>query len=261
MRRFHLVEFEDFGWFPGAVREGITDYLRFFLKTFDLYYPAVPLLKEVLDKCGTNQIIEIAAGGGGGIEKILSHLDKISDGKTTVVLTDFYPNLHAFKLLSKRNNGRFTYIPEPVDAVNVPDDLKGLRTLFSAFHHFDSKTAKAVLKDAAEKNSPIGVFDGAERKLKYILGVIFSTLLFIFIIPLFTRPVKFSRFFYTYIIPLIPLFALFDGVVSMLRMYTPEELLRLAEEAEPEKYIWKSGKLKHRLGTYVTYLIGYPKKL
>jgi hypothetical protein len=261
MRRFHLVEFEDYPWFPAAVRDGITDYLRFFLKTFDIYHPVVPLIKEVLDKCGTNQIIEIAAGGGGEIEKIISHLDEISDGKTKVLLTDFYPNLHAFKLLKERNNGRFSYVSEPVDASDVPPGLKGFRTLFSAFHHFDAKTAKAVLYDAVKKNSPIGVFDGAERKLKYIFGVIFSTLLFIFLNPLFTRPVKLSRFFYTYIIPLIPLFALFDGVVSMLRMYTPEELLSMAKEADPGKFVWKSGKLKYMFGTYVTYLIGYPKEL
>ena len=259
MRRFQLVEFEDYPWFPCAVRDGITDYLRFFLKTFDLYGPVVPVIKEALDKCGTNQIVEIAAGGGGEIEKILTQLDKISNGKTKVVLTDYYPNLQAFKLLKDRNDGRFSYVSEPVDAANVPPDLKGLRTLFSAFHHFDAKTAKAVLSDAVKKNSPIGVFDGAERKFKYIFGVILSTLLFIFIIPLFTRPLKLSRFFYTYIIPLIPLFALFDGVVSMLRMYTPEELLSLAKEADSDKFVWKSGRLKYILGTYVTYLIGYPK--
>lgn len=260
MRRFHLVEFEDYPWFPAAVREGITDYLRFFLKTFDLYRPVVPVIKEVMGKCGTNQIIEIAAGGGGGIEKVLFHLDKISDGQTKVVLTDYYPNIPAFMHLKARGNGRFSYISEPVDAANVPPDLKGLRTLFSAFHHFDIKTARAVLKDAVRKNSPIGVFDGAERKLKYIFGVVISTLLFIFLVPLFTRPVKPSRLFYTYIIPLIPVFALFDGMVSMLRMYTPEELLKLAKETDSEKFIWKSGKLKHKLGNYVTYLVGYPKE-
>jgi hypothetical protein len=259
MRRFQLVEFEDYPWFPSALRDGITDYLRFFLKTFDLYRPIVPVIKDVLDKCGTNRIIEIASGGGGGIEKILSHLDKINDGKTNVILTDYYPNIDAFRLLKKRNNGRFSYFSEPVDAANVPSGLKGLRTLFSAFHHFDSKAAKAVLHDAVIKNSPIGVFDGAERKFKYVAGVVISTLLFIFLVPLFTKPVKLSRFFYTYIIPLIPLFALFDGVVSMLRMYTPEELLCLAKETEPEKFVWKSGKLKHKLGNCVTYLIGYPK--
>jgi uncharacterized integral membrane protein len=260
MRRFHLVEFEDYAWFPKAVRDGITDYLRFFVTVFDIYFPIVPYIKELLDNSSSDTIIELGSGGGGGIEKILNHLDKITEVKTKVLMTDFFPNIQAFKLIKERNNGRFDFIYYSVDASSVPENLKGVRTLFSAFHHFNPKTAKAVLRDAVEKKSPIGIFDGAERKLRYIAGVIVFTLLFIFIVPLFTKPIKLSRFFYTYVIPLIPLFALFDGIVSMLRMYTPEELLMMAEEAGEKKFVWKSGKVKHKLGAYVVYLIGYPKK-
>lgn len=258
MRRFHLVEFEDYPWFPNAVRDGITDYLRFFVSLLDLYKPVVPFIKELLVKSNSNIIIELGSCGGGGMEKVISHLEKIYDGNTKVILTDFFPNFEAFKLIKDRNNGKFDYITEPVDAADVPEKLKGVRILFSAFHHFGHAAAKAVLKDAVEKKMPIGVFDGAERKLRYILGVIFFTLLFIFLVPLFTKPFKFSRFFYTYLIPLIPLFALFDGIISMLRMYTPEELIKLAEEAGNNKFVWKSGRLKHRLGAYVVYLTGYP---
>ena len=130
--------------------------------------------------------------------------------------------------------------------------------MFSAFHHFDRESAKNVIADAVRKNQPIGIFDGAERKFRYILGVIASTLLLIFLVPLFTRPFTFSRIFYTYCLPLIPLFALIDGIVSMVRMYTPEELLEMAKEVEPNKYTWKSGRAKLYLGAYVVYLIGYP---
>ena len=259
MRRFHLVEFEDYKWFPNAIRDGITDYLRFFVSFFDLYKPVIPYIKEILEKSGYDTIIELGAGGGGGIEKVLRQLDKIYDSKIKVVLTDYFPNLEAFRLVKSRSGGRIDFFPEPVDASDVPENLNGVRTLFSAFHHFEPETAKAVLRDAVMKNSPIGVFDGAERKLKYIFAVIASTLLFIFLIPLFTKPIKLSRFFYTFIIPLIPLFALFDGIVSMLRMYTPEELLEMAKEVEHEKYEWKAGKEKHFGLAYVVYLIGYPK--
>ena len=259
MRRFHLVEFEDYAWFPNAVRDGITDYLRFFVSLIDLYKPIVPFIKELLDKTGSDTIIELGSGGGGGIEKVVSHLDKICNIKTKIILTDFFPNIKAFKLIKERNEERFDYFSDPVDADEVPENLKGVRTLFSAFHHFDSVKAKAVIRDAVEKNSSIGVFDGAERKLRYIAGVIIFTILFIFIVPLFTKPFKLSRFFYTYILPLIPLFALFDGIVSMLRMYTPEELLKMAEEAGEDKFVWKSGRVKHKFGAYVVYLIGYPK--
>jgi hypothetical protein len=258
MRRFHLIEFEDYKWFPESVRDGITDYLRFFITTFNLYKPIVPYINEMLEKTGSDTIIELGSGGGGGIEKILKQLDEISSMKPKVILTDFYPNLTAFKMIAGRSRGRIDCFPEPVDAANVPEKFKGVRTLFSAFHHFNREQAKDVLKDAVKKKSAIGIFDGAERKFRYILGVIVSTLLFIFLVPLFTEPFKFSRLFFTYIVPLIPLFALFDGIVSMLRMYTPEELLEIAREAGGNNFTWKSGKLKHKIGAYVVYLIGYP---
>jgi hypothetical protein len=261
VKRYHLVEFEDLKWFPGAVRDGITDYLRFFISAFDLYQPAVPVLSEVLEKCSTNTIVEVGAGGGGCIEKVIRHLDKINRGKVKVILTDVYPNLTAFKLLRKRSKGRIDFVPDSVDAADIPVGLKGVRTLFSAFHHFDHDEAKSVLKDAVRKNSPVCIFDAAERKFRYILGVIFSTLLFIFLVPLFTRPFRLSRMFYTYVIPMIPFFALFDGIVSMLRMYTPEELLYMAKEVDSELFIWNSGKVKHFPGSYVVYLTGYPKSI
>lgn len=259
MRRYHLIEFEDYKWFPDSVRDGITDYLRFFITTFNLYKPIVPYIKELLENTGSDTIIELGSGGGGGIEKILKQLDEISSMKPKVMLTDFYPNLTAFKMIEARSRSRINYVSEPVDASNVPEKFKGVRTLFSAFHHFNPQQAKNVLKDAVRKKSAIGVFDGAERKFRYILGVIASTLAFIFFVPLFTEPFRLSRLFFTYIIPLIPLFALFDGIVSMLRMYTPDELLEMAHEAGDDNYIWKSGKAKYKLGAYIVYLIGYPK--
>jgi len=50
--RIHLFEFEDLPWFPGVIREGMVDYLRFILGNINFYKPIVPLIKEGLDKSG-----------------------------------------------------------------------------------------------------------------------------------------------------------------------------------------------------------------
>ncbi|MGV9012732.1 MAG: hypothetical protein ACOH13_09080 [Flavobacteriales bacterium] len=44
MMRLHMLEFEDLPWFPNAIREGGTDYLRYFLSAVDPYGPIIPLL-------------------------------------------------------------------------------------------------------------------------------------------------------------------------------------------------------------------------
>src|SRR2546422_6427005 len=48
---------------------------------------------------------------------------------------------------------------EPVDATQVPGDLHGFRTIFTAFHHFRPAQARAVVADAVAKGEGIGVFE------------------------------------------------------------------------------------------------------
>ena len=45
------------------------------------------------------------------------------------------------------------------------------------------------------------------------------------------RPFRWSRLFWTYVIPAVPALVLFDGIVSCLRIYSPEELRALEETA------------------------------
>jgi len=89
--------------------------------------------------------------------------------------------------------------------------------------------------------------------------MIFHPLAFLIFTPFF-KPFRFSRFFFTYLIPLIPLYTIWDGCVSVLRFYRPEELARMATETEPDNYVWSSGKVKNKFGIHATYLIGYPRE-
>jgi hypothetical protein len=69
------------------------------------------------------------------------------------------------------------------------------------------------------------------------------------------RPFRLSRLLLTYLVPAIPLLFAWDGTVSALRAYRPEELLRLANAAEGgARYDWDAGVAGKAL-----YLIGRPK--
>jgi hypothetical protein len=260
MRRYHLLEFEDLEKFPVKVRNGITDYLRFFISLLRLYSPVAGLLKDYMEKSGKTEILDLCSGGGGATMQIIDELDRITGKKHKVIQSDKFPNLESLKYVKNKTAGRIDFCETPVDAMSVPKELTGFRTIFSSFHHFEKSAAIKVLQNAADSNAPIGIFDAAERKWFYIFGVLLSTPLFTFTCSLFFKPFKWSRVFYTYIIPLIPLFALSDGIVSMLRIYNPKELIELTKNVKSNNYIWKSGTLKNKLGTRVTYLIGYSEK-
>ncbi len=255
MRRFHLFEFEDQKWFPHFIRTCMVDYLRFMINTFDIYKPSFKILGELIKRTGERKIVELCAGGGGAVERISEVLGAQVE---SITLTDLYPNEDAFTFLSDKNP-KIKFSLESVDVKNVPASYHGIRTIYSALHHFKPDDVKKILQNAVDSNSPIAIFEAAERNPFHMLAILFSTYLSFLIFTLFIKPIKLGRLFFTYIIPAIPLFTTFDGIVSVLRMYKPNELLALAKETDGKNYIWKSGIETDGLRR-VTFLTGQPVK-
>lgn len=256
MSRLHLFEFEDLDWFPGFLRNYGTDFLQFISNKAKMWKPAIPLIEEALKNEGTNQIIDLASGGGGGFIYLNEELKKhIHDLK--VLLTDYYPNISAFEY-TKKQADNFEYLDSSVDARNVPSKLKGLRTQFLSFHHFKRDDAMKILQNAVDSNSSIAIFEAQERSVSSILAMIFSPITVLLVTP-FIKPFKIGRILFTYIIPIVPLFVLWDGVVSSLRTYSLNEMQEMIDALENNtSYQWKMGRVKSGPGI-VLYLVGSRK--
>jgi hypothetical protein len=256
--KFRLAEFEDQPWFPSILREGMTDYLRFFLTATNFYEPVTVVIKEALDHSGENTLLDLCSGAGGAISKVYENLVKARGNPDEIILSDKFPNTKAYAYLKEKSKGRINFIAYPIDATAVPKTTKGLRVMFSAFHHFNRDQAKRVLENAVHSGRSIAIFDGGDKNLLTILGIIiFHPIAFLLLTPFFT-PFRFSRLVFTYLIPLIPFCTVWDGVVSIARLYRPQDLLAMATEISAPNYLWKAGKLKNKLGMNVAYLVGYP---
>ena len=255
LRRLHLFEFEDQSWFPDFIRQGITDYLQFAANRMNLYKALVPVIQKGLEKTNTKQIIDICSGAGGGILKIHEALKKQMDDYK-IILTDKYPNVTSFQFTAKSTEGQIDFVPTSVDATDVPENLKGFRTQFISFHHFKPDAAKKILMNAVSSRAPIAVFEATERNWMNLIGMLFTPFVVMAAMP-FIRPLKWSNLFFTFIIPLIPLFTMWDGLVSVMRSYTKAEMEQMTKDLG--YYKWEIGKINVK-GTFgVTYLFGYPK--
>lgn len=256
--RLHLFEFEDQSWFPNVIRVGGTDYLRYLLITTEVYKPCIKLLNEVLSQTGETKIVDLCSGGGGYIEEVRCELKNISTEKIAFTLTDKFPNIEAYKHLQNESNGEIGFDTRSIDAANVPGDLKGVRTMFSAIHHFQPKQVSSILQNAVDNKVPIAIFDGGDKSIFAIIGIlIIHPIAFLLFTPFF-KPFKLSRLLFTYVIPLIPLYTIWDGCVSILRLYKPKELLKIANSIRPGTYKWTAGKTRIRFGLHASYLIGVP---
>lgn len=256
--KFRFFEFEDQLWLPNAIREGMTDYLRFIFNTANLYHPITPILADTFAKSGSSQILDLCSGSGGAIQTLQAQLEVQLQKPVTFILSDKFPNLPAFNYLKKSSRGKIDYIEHPVDATCVPHNVKGFRTIFSGFHHFNSSEAQSVLKNAMDANEGIAVFDGGDKNIFIILVILIGHPLLFLILTPFIRPFSFTRLLFTYIIPLIPLCTVWDGIISILRLYSPKRLLQLTEEFKNENYTWKAGKVTNRFGMNISFLTGTP---
>lgn len=257
--RLRLFEFEDLPWFPAVIRTGMMDYLRFMISALGTYRPIAPLLAEGLARTRQTRLLELGAGAGGGTETVLAALRALGHADTTITLTDLYPQPAAWADIARRTHGAIGYAPKPVNALAVPAELGGFRTIFSAFHHFPPETATALLRDAVRAGTGIGVFEGAGKHwVELLLAVTVLPVVQLLLTPFF-RPFSLSRLLFTYLVPLIPLCTIWDGSVSLLRMYSPTELLTLARAADPAgTFAWQAGRKQHWWGPQVTYLVGWP---
>lgn len=257
MKRVHLFELTDQAWCPTFLRQGLTEYLEQTQRLESPYTVVLPRLLRALRETGTHQVIDLGSGSGGPWPALLQAADLQTYG-VRVCLTDTYPHTVAFVEEYDAALSELTYYADPVDARNVPPDLQGFRTMFAGFHHFRPADAQRILADAIVQRQGIAIFEATRRSIPALSLMLLIPLFVNSLTPLM-RPFRWSRLFWTYLVPVIPLGVLFDGVVSCLRTYTLAELRAMVENLDAPGYVWEIGEEPlGRSPLTVSYLIGYP---
>ena len=141
----------------------------------------------------------------------------------------------------------------------LPADINGAFTLFSSFHHFDKDAAARLLEGAVRKGAGICVFEATSRNPATALLLFFLAPLAVLAMTPWVKPFRWSRLLWTYCVPAVPLMMGFDGMVSCLRTYTPEEMLGISSDLEAER-IREAGRIPRALPASITYLAGLPSK-
>ena len=263
MRRLHLFELEDQPWVPAAIRDGATDLLDLLFTHLDIYGGVAPQLEAALTASGTDRAVDLCSGGGGGTLAVVRGL--LTRGQSvSVTFTDRYPNAAAITRIARLGDTRLTYLPDPVDAMGAGGALPGVRTCAGALHHFRPHEVQAFLAALVARRQSLVVFDVAASPLMRRMPVAVVPFVMMANLPLLfagalvmmplVRPVRIGRLAWTYLLPAVPLLFAWDGTVSALRAYTPEELLELARAVPGgDGYQWRAATAGRAL-----YLAGTP---
>ncbi len=259
MGRLHLFEFEDQAWLPNVIRDGLTGCLNIVEDKGEFYAPIVPHLRVVLKELKCEKIVDLCSGSGGPWKYLIGHLADSETSSLKVLLSDKFPSFNILELDAFQAS-KLEFTPYPVDATKVPKELTGFRTLFGSFHHFRPEEAVGILQDAVKCGEGIALFEMTRRSWFSIIYVLLlAPISALWYIP-FVKPFRWLRLILTYLVPLIPVMLVSDGIVSCLRTYSPEELQMLVKTVkENNLYNWEIGIKKRKRFPGITYLIGYPK--
>ena len=259
MKRINVSEIHEQAWFPKNLRDHVTDALQVILNWGNIYRPVASRLAQAIKAAGADRVVDLCSGAGGPWTWLHRTIADQATAKIGVCLTDKYPNLAAFENAQQESRGAITYFAEPVDAARIPAQVAGFRTIFSSFHHFSPKEAAGVLQNAVDRRQGIGIFEAAARHPLNVLLTFLAPVAALLVAP-FMRPFRWSRLFWTYVIPVIPFVLLVDGILSCLRAYSTTELSQLVSSISADGYRWQIGKGAAGI-VPVTYMLGYPEVL
>lgn len=260
MKRIHLFEFEDLEWFPSWLRSSMTLLIVVMHKILRTPNELSTLLIRALPYSSPIAIVDLCSGSGGPIikaHKIIRGKMPQSDIKLT--LSDLYPDQILARSL--KGNDNLSYYPAPVDALNIPQELNGIRTLIAGLHHMKPAHARIILKNAMEVRQPICILeisDNSYPKALWWLAIPFNFFTCLLITP-FVKPLTWQQLVFTYLIPIIPLCFAWDGAVSNARTYTLDDMDLLLEGLHSKNYRWEKGIISGR--SKMLYLLGLPNTI
>jgi hypothetical protein len=259
--RLEIFEIHDQPWFPDFLRREVVDALQMILERTDAYKPIAGRLREALNCSGAREVVDLFSGAGGPWPSFVRLFQKEGAAPVEVLLTDKFPSASSGGSTGNPCSNGISFLCDPVDATAIPETLQGFRTIFSSFHHFDPTQAGRFLRDSAARGLGVGVFEVASRHAFTVLAILAIPLADWIFTP-FSRPFRWSRIFWTYVIPVVPFVLLVDGLISCLRAYSLADLRAMTAGVNSRDYEWQIGEESNaNLPLRVTYLVGFPKKL
>lgn len=243
--KIRLPELEDYKWFPDFLRKMQLDYIGWLVHFFGIYKSIIPLIDKLSGHVKQKNWVDLCAGSGNptiGISSALSDDYKI-------MLTDLYP----VKSLVKSPN--IAWNPKSINALEaIP--LKGFRTMFNAFHHFDDHQKTMILKNHAQHG--LFIAEILQPSLFELIKIGITTTIGQIIFRPFVQPFSWNGLIFTYLIPINLITVTWDGVASVMKSSTVSELKNLAERALPDGYHIEIGRTGN-FGMKVNYLLIIPK--
>lgn len=253
-RRRHLIELHEQPWFPEAWRDLFRAGLGKAFVLFGLSRESSRALSRFLALHRPAELLDLCSGSGECTADALRHT--LAGGEVprcALVLSDLYPDRQRWTLACADR-----WVESPLDVHTIDADLPRTWMMLNALHHLRPEELRELLRDAATRAEGFVAVDRDARNWRAMFMTLFLVPLAACVITAFlVRPFRPRNVLWGLVVPVIPLVALLDGLVSNLRSYTVEELESLVADAS-DTFTWEVGRTPGGAGVPpMTYIFGF----
>jgi len=210
-----IPELEDLPWFPSKLRQMQMEFIGFMVVFLKVYEPIKPIIIDCLAQSDTRIVLDLCSGSGEPIRSLA--IDK--PDLEQVVLSDLFP-------APKQEIGICKWHFQSINALDKSDQLKGMRTMFNAFHHFNEDEKNQILE--AHSNQGIFIAEILSPSLFNLIKIIFTTIIGQLVFTPFVKPFSFQRLLFTYLLPINLITVTWDGIISVLKSKNHEMMYKAA---------------------------------
>jgi hypothetical protein len=263
-KRRQLFEFADLPWVKGWLREGMFEYMNFLLYRMTQPYEGVErVLVTWALEAGEDVVLDLGSGGGGHVDWLFRRAKQLGLGLPRFVLSDLFPapNIGSYKWIQARHGTHnVTYLSDPVDACTPPKTPCRLRSMFSIFHHLTPDQARRMLASACSDSDGILIAEGVRRALTPAIMMVLLLPAYMFLMPFAAPHFTVRRLLFSTLIPVIPLMMAFDGVASVLRAYTADEIVSFFPQSAQGEFEIKTYTFRFLAGIFATTVVTARRK-
>ncbi|MBX2987224.1 MAG: hypothetical protein KF802_04935 [Bdellovibrionaceae bacterium] len=252
MKRVEVFQFSTWSRTPVFLRRMTDEFLDFIVGSVRANHPFLPLLRELFGQIRPVRSVTVEeALGGGGPAHIGRELRTLQSEEFHWIMRDGFRDDERARFLNDLAGGGLDWS----GAAPAPEK-PSLGVMINSFHRFSGEESLRRLRELAERHDGLLIGEGNNKSLRQVIGMTLIVPLFILLTSPFIKPFRWSRLFWTYVIPALPFLIVWDGVAALFRLHTPEQLLELARRTGRHDYRWRAGKLPNNRGGFIIYLLG-----
>lgn len=260
--RIQSFEFGDIKEVPQFYHNYLRALMSLLYEYLHIHRLWLPMIRKFSQQNKGETLLDPCAGSGHVNLLIAKELEKEEDFKFYLsdFMTDRAPKFA--KQINEANHPNIHYIEHSVDLLQMKDEVEFPKVFINSFHHFSPDQVAKIFRDHARVKKDILILEYCRKTPLNFFSMVTGPFIGMLLFPLIVekKDILWS-FIFVFIIPLIPLMLLWDGVISSLRTYSRMDIekILLQEGIKDFKVEFKSARSLQYPSGVTGHLINFSK--